>query len=167
MTFLETLRTRRSRASERGTQAETSSAAEPLPIARYDELDAKQIRDQLSQLSQVELVAVETYERAHGGRPVVLDKVRYMRGSEPLPGYHALTTEQIATALADADSETVRAVRDYERKFQHRQSVLDEAAGVLPSSQASAGEQRARDEKTELLREGYADRERTAPDPPE
>ncbi len=146
----------------------TSSPADsPLPIARYDELDAKQVRDQLSQLSQVELAAVETYERAHESRPVVLDKLRYMRGGEPLPGYDVLTAEQIATALDGADSETVRAVRDYERKFQHRQSVLDETGRVLPSSQASAGEQRAHDEKAALLREGYADRERTAPDPPE
>jgi uncharacterized protein (DUF433 family) len=168
MTFLETLRIRRSRDSERDPQPDTSSSAEPpLPIARYDQLNAKQIRDQLSQLSQVELAAVETYERAHESRPVVLDKLRYMHGSQPLPDYDALTTEQIATALAGADAETVRAVRDYERKFQHRQSVLDEAGRVLPSSQASAGEERAHDEKAALLREGYADRERTAPDPPE
>ena len=95
----------------------------------------------------------------------MLDKLRYMRGSEPLPGYDALTTEQIAGALAGADAETVKAVRDYERKFQHRQSVLDEAARVLPSSQASAGEERAHEEKAALLREGYADREKSAPDP--
>ena len=54
----------------------------------------------------------------------MLEKLRYMRGSEPLPGYDTLTPEQIAEALAGADAETVRAVRDYERKFQHRQSVL-------------------------------------------
>ena len=103
--------------------------------------------------------------RAHAARPVVLDKLRYMRGRQPLPGYDALTTEQIAKALAGADAETVKAVRDYERKFQHRQSVLDEAARVLPSSQASAGEERAHEEKAALLREGYADREKSAPDP--
>ena len=90
-----------------------------------------------------------------------------MQGTEPLPGYDALTTEQIAEALAGADAETVKAVRDYERKFQHRQSVLDEAARVLPASRASAGEERAREEKAALLREGYADRERSAPDRPE
>ena len=78
-----------------------------------------------------------------------------------------LTPEQIAAALAGADAKTVKAVRDYERKFQHRQSVLDEAARVLPASRASAEEERAREEKAALLREGYADRERTAPDPPE
>ena len=110
-----------------------------LPISGYDQLDDKEVGDRLSQLSQVELAAVETYERAHGNRPAVLEKLRYMRGSEPLPGYDALTTEQIAEALAGADAETVRAVRDYERKFQHRQSVLDEAARVLADL---AGERR-------------------------
>jgi hypothetical protein len=95
----------------------------------------------------------------------VLDRLRYMRGSETEPGYDALTTEQIAQTLAGADAETVTAVRDYERKFQQRQSVLDEAARVLPSSQASAGEERAHQEKATLVREGYADRAKGAPDP--
>jgi hypothetical protein len=167
MKILDALRNRRSQGSEEGTEAETSSPDEhQLPISGYDGLKEKQIAEQLSQLSQEELATVETYERAHEDRPVVLDKLRYMRGSEPLPGYDALTSEQIAEALAGADAETVKAVRDYERKFQHRQSVLDEATRVLPSSEASAGEERAHEEKATLLREGYADRERTAPDPP-
>jgi hypothetical protein len=168
MKILEALRNRRARGSERGTDPETSSPDEhDFPISGYDRLKDKEIADQLSQLSQAELAAVEAYERAHEGRPVVLDKLRYMRGSEPLPGYDSLTTEQIAKALAGADAETVKAVRDYERKFQHRQSVLDETARVLPTSRASAGEERAHEEKATLLREGYADRERrTAPDPP-
>jgi hypothetical protein len=169
MTFLEALRHRRSRGSEPGAQAKTSSPDDQpvLPIAGYDELGQKEISDQLSQLSQVQLAMVETYERAHDGRPVVLDKLRYMLSSEPVPGYDALTTEQIAEAITDADAETVKAVRDYERKFQHRRTVLDEAARALPNSPPSAGEERARKDKATLLREGYADRARTAPDAPE
>ena len=139
----------------------------PVPISGYDELSEKQISEQLSQLGQAELATVETYEREHANRPAVLKKLRYMRGSEPLPGYDDLTTEQIGAALADADAARVRAVRDYERKFQHRRSVLDEAARVLPTSRANADEEHAKKEKAALLREGYADRERTAPDPPE
>ncbi len=167
MKILDALRNRHSQGSEEDTQAAASSPDEDqLPISGYDGLKDKQIADQLSQLSQEELATVETYERAHEGRPVVLDKLRYMRGSEPLPGYDALTSEQIAEALGGADAETVKAVRSYERKFQHRQSVLDEAARVLPNSEASAGEERAREEKATLLREGYADRAKTAPDPP-
>jgi len=168
MKILDALRKRRSPDSERDTPAATGSSDEPdLPISGYDQLKEKQVSDQLAQLSQVELAAVEEYERAHKNRPAVLDKLRYMRTSEPLPGYDALTTEQIATELAGADAQTVKAVRDYERKFQHRQAVLTEAARVLPASPASAGEERAHEEKATLLREGYADRERTAPDPPE
>ena len=138
-----------------------------LPIPGYDQLDDKQVSDHLSQLSQAELATVETYERAHRSRPAVLEKLRYMHGSEPLPGYDDLTTEQIAAALAGADAKTVRAVRDYERKFQRRLSVLDEAARVLPTSRVSADEKQAHEDKAALLREGYADRERTAPDRPE
>jgi hypothetical protein len=168
MKILEALRKRSSRGPERDSPGATSSPEEHrLPIPGYDQLGDKQVSDQLAQLSQVELAEVEAYERAHGSRPVVLEKLRYMRSSEPLPGYDVLTTEQIAAALAGADAETVKAVRDYERKFQRRQSVLAEAARVLPASDASAGEKRAREEKAALLREGYADRERTAPDRPE
>jgi hypothetical protein len=167
MKMLEALRKRRSQESTRDTEAATSSEEHPVPISDYDQLDDKEVGDRLSQLSQVELATVETYERAHGNRPAVLEKLRYMQGTEPLPGYDALTTEQIAEALAGADAETVRAVRDYERKFAHRQSVLTEAARVLPTARASAREERAREDKASLLREGYADRERTAPDQPE
>ena len=167
MKILDALRNRRSQDSGRGTEATTGLPDEhQLPIPGYDQLKDKQIAGRLSQLSQVELATVETYERAHAARPVVLDKLRYMRGGEPLPGYDTLTPEQIAKALARADAETVKAVRDYERKFQRRQSVLDETARVLPTSRASAGEERLHEEKVALLREGYADRERIAPDPP-
>jgi hypothetical protein len=143
--------------------AEASSSGQ-LPIPGYDGLDPKQVGARLHELSQVELAAVDTYERSHKNRPAVLDKLRYMRTSEPLEGYDALSPEQIATALAGADAETVRAVRDYERKFRHRKQVMDEAARVLPTSQASAGEDRAQEEKAARVHEGIAGRQETAGD---
>ena len=162
MKLLDALRGRSSRHAARGGDTAAASADEPdLPIPGYDRLGDKEVVGLLPRLSQTELAAIETYERAHQSRPVVLDKLRYMRGSEPLPGYDALTTEQIFTALAGANAETVKAVRDYERKFQHRKSVLDETARALPGSQASAGERQAREQKAALLHEGYADRERS------
>ena len=165
MKMLDDLRKRLFKRSSPEVQPEASSPDESsVPIAGYAQLGDKEVGEQLSQLSQVELAAVEAYERAHGNRPAVLHKLRYMHGTEPLPVYDALSTEQIAEALADADSETVKAVRDYERKFQGRASVIWEAARVLPGSPASAREERVRREKTALLREGYADRARTRPD---
>lgn len=137
--------------------AEAGSADEQqLPIARYDHLDAKEVAGQLDQLSQVELTAVEAHERSHGDRPVVLNKLRWLQGSEPLPGYDALDTKQIVEALAGADAGTVRLVREYEFKFQRRQQVIDEAGRVLPTSSLSAGEDTARDEKAARISAGTA-----------
>jgi hypothetical protein len=165
MKLLGALRNRRSRDSRRGREATPDPPDGPqLPIRGYDRLGAKEIADKLSGLRQVDLAAIDAYERAHDARPVVLDKLRYMRGSEPLVGYDALAPEQIATALAGADAQTVKAVRDYERKFQRRRSVLEETARVLPRSTSSAREKRAQDEKAARLREGFADRERRARD---
>jgi hypothetical protein len=62
--ILDRVRNRSSRGQ--AGSAEASSADEQrLPIARYDQLDGKQVVPQLSQLSQVELAAVEA-----GGVPV-------------------------------------------------------------------------------------------------
>jgi hypothetical protein len=164
MKILERLRNRppRMKAADPGSAKAASADEKSLPLAGYDRLKDKQITDQLSELSQVELATVESYERSHEDRPPVLDKLRYMRGSEPLPGYDALDPDQIAEALAGADAETVRAVRDYERKFGHRRQVMEEAARVLPTAPASAREDRARKAQHARVREGFADRAKTA-----
>jgi hypothetical protein len=129
--------------------AEASSADEHrLPIARYDQLDGKQVIPHLSHLSQLEPAAVEAYERSHRERPVVLDRVRWLRGGEPLPGYDALDSDAIVRALADADAATIKAVRSYERHHRNHREVRAEAARVLPTARASAGEDRARAERT-------------------
>jgi hypothetical protein len=166
MKILDALRKRRSHGDAPGEEASSPDASE-LPFPGYDKLDDKELGARLPELSQVELAAVETYERAHENRPEVLDKLRYMHTSEPLPGYDALSPEQIAEALAGADAETVRAVRDYERKFGARQQVMEAAARVLPDATASAGEDHADAEKAERVREGFAGRDKTARDLPE
>ena len=154
----------RQRRSGGGVPAANASSPEPdlLPIPGYDQLDKKKVSAQLHQLSQVELAAVERYERSHKDRPEVLNKLRYMRTGEPLPGYDALSLEEIAEGLAAADAETVKAVRDYERKFAHRKQVCEEAARALQTAPASAAEVRAREEQDTLVREGFADRAGTA-----
>lgn len=114
-----------------------------LPIPGYDRLDHREIGLKMPELSQVELTAVEKYERSHEERPEVLRKLHYMRRSEPLADYDTLSSEQIAEALADTDAKTVKAVRSYERKFGDRQEVLAEAKRVLPTSSGSGKEDRA------------------------
>lgn len=81
--------------------------------------------DGLSEHTQVELEAVESYERSHKARQPVFDKLRYLRGPEPLPGYDALGNEEIRAAVETADLATVKRVRAYERKFRNRPGVLE------------------------------------------
>jgi hypothetical protein len=97
-----------------------------LPFAGYDRLGARQVIDGLHDHSQVELEAIEGYERSHQDREAVLDKLRWMRGSEPLSGYDGLSVQAIVTALGAADLATIKKVRGYERKFANRPDVLEE-----------------------------------------
>ena len=96
-----------------------------LPFPDYDRLDVRKVVNALSAHSQVELEAIEAYERSHESREAVLDKLRWMRGSEPMPGYDGLSSEEIGSALEQADLTTLKKVRGYERKFGNRPSVLD------------------------------------------
>ena len=123
-----------------------------LPIPRYDRLGAKEVAAQLSQLTQTELQLVEAHERAHQNRPVVLEKLRYLRTTEPLPDYDTLESEQIVEQLAGANGQTLRAVRDYERKFRRRRTVADAIAELLPTSQLSESEAKSQAEKAARVR---------------
>jgi hypothetical protein len=156
MKFLDALRGRQSHAD-----APMPADEADAPMPGYAKLDERQIGARLDRLSQVELAAVEDYERAHLARPQVLDKLRYMRTSEPLPGYDTLESAQIIEALADADSETVKAVRDYERKFRHRPDIMDEAMRAVATAKASPAETRAREAREARVREGFSKREKT------
>jgi hypothetical protein len=96
------------------------------PVSGYDGLKTKEVVASLSSHSQVELAEIEGYERAHENRRVVFDKLRWLRQDEPLPGYDALSSEQVVAALKKADLATIKRVRGYERKFAARRVVLDE-----------------------------------------
>jgi hypothetical protein len=123
------------------TPADPDPSGEPvkeadLPFAGYNRLGKRQAMDSLSDHSQVELEAVEEYERSHKDRGPVLTKLHYMRGREPLPGYDALSVEEIRAALEGADMAAIKRVRGYERKFGNRPDVLEEVARVHHQRQA-------------------------------
>jgi hypothetical protein len=96
------------------------------PFTGYDKLKAKDVVASLSSHSQVELAKVDSYEHSHQERGEVFDKLRWLRQDEPLPGYDALSIEEVAAALDKADVSTIKRVRGYERKFRARRGVLDE-----------------------------------------
>jgi hypothetical protein len=142
MTILSAIRDRLSRSSPSAPDlARNASTAagdgDALPFAGYDRLADRQVIEGLCDHSQIELEAVESYERSHKDRKPVLDKLRYMRGREPLPGYDALSVEEAVAALQEADLATTKRIRDYERKFANRSRVSEEAVRVHRLRQAS------------------------------
>ncbi len=147
---------------ESGSDKPHSDNAEGLPIPGYDHMKSDDVVKHLRDLSQVQLEAVEEYERAHQDRPPVLDKLRYMRSPEPIEGYDKLDADQVAKKLDGADAQRVKAVRDYERKFQKRRSVLDETARLLPEATESPRDAKSREEKEARVNASM----RRAPGPP-
>ena len=99
-------------------------AQDSLAIERYDRLDSGGVIKRLGDLSQIELTEVESYEFAHRQRPSVLNKLRYLRGDEPVDGYDAMSPDEVEAALDGADLDTVSRVRAYERRMRRRDGVL-------------------------------------------
>jgi hypothetical protein len=93
-------------------------------IQGYDDLKVRPLFAQLRLQSQVELTQTDAYERANQARQPVLDKLRYLRGDEPIDGYDSLDSDQILAALAGADTKKLGAVRGYEVKLREREEVL-------------------------------------------
>ena len=123
-----------------------------LPIAHFDKLKGKDLTDRFRELTQAQLGELEEHERSHGKRSDVLAKLRYLRTSEPLPDYDRLETAEIASGLEGADAETVKAVRDYERRFRRRHDVLQVTERVLPGAEPSERERTAQADKDARVR---------------
>ena len=131
MNILNALRNRGSgNTADAGSTNGSSADQGEMPIPGYDRMDPDAINTELARRSQVDLAAVEAYERSHQDRGVVLDKLRYLRGKEPIEGYDSLEAEDIPPLLEDADLDTLGFVREYELKFRRRKPVLDELARV-------------------------------------
>jgi ferritin-like metal-binding protein YciE len=105
-----------------------------LPIARYDKLTADEIVAKLSELSQIDLAKVDSYERRNDNRSTVLGRISSLRGDEPWPGYDELTAAEVQTALGEADEDRAKAVRTYERTHKARGGVLKAAERELTNA---------------------------------
>jgi hypothetical protein len=131
MTILDSLQKRFSNGDAKVDAESTRSDDGQLPIPGYDRIGNKHLIAELSKHSQVELAAIETYEGSHEKRKPVFDKLRYLRGQEPLQDYDGLSVKEILTGLEGADTPTLQRTRVYERKFQRRPDVLDHIATTL------------------------------------
>ncbi len=109
-------------------QAKGAVASEgDLAIARYDKLTADEITSKLTELSQIDLAKVDSYERKNENRTTVLSRITSLRGDEPWAGYDELSASDVQTALSAGDDDLARKVRSYERGHKSRAGVLKAA----------------------------------------
>ena len=105
-----------------------------LAIARYDKLTADEIVAKLSDLSQIDLAKVDSYERKNQNRTTILTRITSLRGDEPWAGYDELSAAEIESVIGEGDDERVKEVRSYERAHKSRAGVLKAAERDLASA---------------------------------
>jgi ferritin-like metal-binding protein YciE len=136
---------RQSRRASGAARVETrrtrsGASEERLPIQRYRSLSAEEIVSKLSELSEIELGKVDSYERKNKNRQAVLSRIGVLRGEEPWPGYDELTIAEIEAVLNEGDYQRAQDVLVYERVHKNRpgviQSALVPARFVLSTSNA-------------------------------
>jgi ferritin-like metal-binding protein YciE len=110
------------------------ASEDDLPIADYDSLNAGEIVERLPRLSQVELGQVDAYERRHGNRKTILQKIDSLQGDAPWAGYDEQSADEIESRVRDADDDEARKVRDYERRHKARKGVLEAAERAVATS---------------------------------
>src|SRR4051794_40111439 len=132
--------------------------ADTVPIQGYDRLAFRSLVTELRQRSQDELTQIDAYERAHQERGPVLEKLRYLRGPEPLEHYDALQIDELLAAAADADRRQLGDVRSYETRMRERREVLDGVDGLMRKDRpARKGEEaEAAEEESGGSRSRYA-----------
>jgi ferritin-like metal-binding protein YciE len=98
-----------------------------LPIARYDQLTAEEIISTLTEVSQIDLAKVDSYERKHDNRTTILSRITSLRGNEPWAGYDELTAVEVQAVLSEGDEARAEQARSYERAHKNRTGVLKAA----------------------------------------
>jgi rubrerythrin len=98
-----------------------------LPIGDYDSMTAEEVVNKLSELSQIDLAKIDSYERRNENRAMVLDRIQALRAQEPWPGYDELTVAEIEAVLDEGDEQRAKDVLTYERAHKNRDGVLGKA----------------------------------------
>ncbi|MFF7144301.1 hypothetical protein ACFZB5_24210 [Streptomyces nodosus] len=86
-----------------------------FPVPSFSRLGVTEIQQCLYGLSQRELMLIEDYERAHAGRPGVLNAIQRLREAEPWADYTTMDPERIKIHLHNVSADVVRRVLEYER----------------------------------------------------
>jgi hypothetical protein len=121
-------------AAAEGAIAGAFANADDLPIADYDKQSAEDIASRLKGFSQRELRLIDAYERKHGNRATITDRVGKLLGEQPWAGYDEQDVDAVAAKLNSVDSDTARKAKSYERDRKDRAGVIQAADKRLARS---------------------------------
>jgi hypothetical protein len=114
-------------AAAEGAIAGTFANESDLPIADYDQQTAGDIASRLNGFSQRELRLIDAYERKHGNRATITDRIAKLVGDQPWAGYDEQDVDAVASKLRTVGSDTAREVKRYERDHKDRAGVMQAA----------------------------------------
>ena len=114
-------------AAAEGAVTGAVATEQDLPIADYGKQSAEDIAGRLNGFSQRELRMIGAYEAKHENRATITDKIAKLTGEEPWSGYDEQSVDAITTAIKDADADTARKVRSYERDHKDRSGIIGAA----------------------------------------
>ena len=114
-------------AAAEGAIAGTFANESDLPIADYDQQTADGVVSRLKGFSQRELRLIDAYERKHGNRATITDRIAKLVGEQPWAGYDEQDVDTVASKLDTVDSDTAREVKRYERDHKDRAGVMQAA----------------------------------------
>jgi len=113
------------------------ASEQDLAIAKYDSLTAEEIVAKLTDLSQIDLAKIDSYERKHDNRTTVLSRITSLRANEPWPGYDKLTASEVQAVIGEGDEQRVKDVASYERAHKSRAGVLKAAERETASAETA------------------------------
>lgn len=125
MTIADKVRKIPGMAAAEGAVTGAVATEQDLPIKDYDKQSVEEIAGKLKGFSQRELRTIGAYERKRKNRATIIDKIAKLTGDEPWSGFDEQSADAIITALRDADEDTAKSVRAYERDHKARAGVLD------------------------------------------
>lgn len=114
-------------AAAEGAVTGALATEQDLPITGYDKQSAEDIASRLNGFSQRELRMIDAYERKRENRATITDKIAKLTGDEPWSGYDEQSADAITTALGEADADSARKVKSYEREHKARTGVIETA----------------------------------------
>jgi ferritin-like metal-binding protein YciE len=107
-----------------GQRKGAATSDRDVAIPSYDTLTAEEITGKLAELSQIDLVEIDSYERKHKNRSTILNRITSLRGEEPTAAADPAGAHEAGTDFAAAEGSLRTAADLGDVRAAHRLGIL-------------------------------------------